>query len=61
MKQVERWAHFVRDNPKDWQKHHTRFINSIFQNHKEFFRRLASTPGGKEKIVKLRQLREKSL
>lgn len=55
--QVERWAKFVRENPNKWQEHHTKFINSLFLNHEEFFKKLASTPNGKEKILKLRKLK----
>lgn len=61
MEQVERWAKFVRENPNKWQKDHTEFINSLFLNHEEFFKKLAATPGGKEKILKLYNLKRKGL
>lgn len=53
MEQVERWAHFVRDNPTKWKKIHTEFINALFDKHYQFRERLLKTPGGKEKLVKL--------
>ena len=55
--QVERWAHFVRDNPTQWQKPHAEFINAIFDLHEQFRERLLKTPGGKEKYIKLRGIK----
>ena len=51
--QIERWAHFVRNNPTKWKKTHTEFINAIFDKHKQFKKRLLKTKGGKEKWKKL--------
>ena len=50
MQQVERWAHFVKDNPTKWRKIHTKFINAIFQEHEQFKERILKTPNGKEKL-----------
>ncbi len=53
MEQVEKWAYYVRDNPNDWKKIHTEFINALFKKQEDFIKRLAKTKGGKEKIIKL--------
>jgi hypothetical protein len=53
LEQVERWAHFVRNNPTKWKKIHTEFINAIFDKHEQFIARLLKTPDGKEKLKKL--------
>ena len=51
--QIERWAQFVKENPGEWQRHHTKFINAIFQQHKEVMERILKEKGGKEKIRKM--------
>jgi len=53
LEQIERWAHFVRDNPAKWKKIHTKFINSLFKKHYSFRERLLQTANGKEKLQKL--------
>ncbi len=53
MQQVERWAHFVRENPAKWKKAHTEFINALFQKNEEVIQRLLKQPGGKEKLKEL--------
>ena len=53
MEQVERWAYYVRDHPNDWKKPHTEFINALFKKQEDFIKRLAKTKEGKEKIIKL--------
>ncbi|HIJ11070.1 TPA: hypothetical protein HA278_03350 [Candidatus Woesearchaeota archaeon] len=53
MEQVERWAKFVRDNPTKWQKPHAEFIDALFQNQKRVLLELLKQPNGKEKIIKL--------
>ena len=53
--QIERWANFVRENPNKWKEEHTKFINAIFEKHKDFIDRLKATPGGEEKIKLLYQ------
>lgn len=52
MEHVVRWANYVRTNP-DWRKIHTQFINSQYDLAIKFIKRLAKQPGGKEKIIKL--------
>lgn len=53
MSQVERWANFVKNNPKKWKKIHTKFINAQFEKHRRFIRELLRQPGGFEKVVKM--------
>lgn len=59
MEQVERWAKFVKENPDKWRKEHTKFINALFENHYSFVDRLCKTPGGKEKLVKIYDIRNR--
>lgn len=59
MDQVERWALFVKKNPAKWKKIHTSFINSIFDKHKQFKERILETPGGKEKLAKLYNIKNR--
>lgn len=59
MEQVGRWAKFVRDNPTTWKKIHTKFINAIFDKERQFRERLLLTPNGKEKLEKLKEMRDK--
>ena len=53
MEQVERWANFVRDNPTQWKKIHTKFINALFQKNAEVIQRLLQQPNGKQKLIEL--------
>jgi len=50
---IERWVKFMKENPDKWRDIHTRFINSQLQMNREFLERLKKTPGGREKIIKL--------
>ena len=57
MEQVERWARFVRDNPrKVWKSEQGPFIDAQIIMANRFYSRLEKVPGGKEKIRKLRGL-----
>lgn len=53
MQQVERWANFVRENPTQWKKFHTAFINALFQKNGEVTQRILQQPNGKEKLIEL--------
>jgi len=56
--QVERWARFVRDNPRRvWKGEQARFIDSQIIMANRFYSRLEKTPGGKEKIQELRNMK----
>lgn len=49
---IKSWAHFVRAG-NDWKKIHTEFINAQFEMAHAFLKRLAKEKGGREKIIKL--------
>ena len=53
---VEKWANFVKEN-SNWKKIHTKFINSQFQIHKSFIKRLIKEKNGKEKIIKIYKIK----
>lgn len=53
IKSVERWANFVRENPKKWKAPHTEFINAQFQKADDFIKLLSKQKNGKKKIAKL--------
>lgn len=58
MEQVERWARFVRDNPRSvWKAEVGPLIDAQIMMAERFYSRLEKTPGGREKIRKLRELR----
>ncbi|MEK6905675.1 MAG: hypothetical protein AABX24_04710 [Nanoarchaeota archaeon] len=59
LQQVDRWAHFVKDNPTKWKKIHTGFINALFEKHDSFRNKLLQTPNGKEKLQKLYNIKNK--
>ncbi len=59
LQQVERWAHFVKENPTKWKKIHTEFIDAIFEKHDSFRNKLLQTPNGKEKLQKLYNIKNK--
>ncbi|MFH1439702.1 MAG: hypothetical protein ABIG89_03990 [Candidatus Woesearchaeota archaeon] len=53
LQSLEKWAHFVRNNPDKWKSIHTKFINAQFEKHREFLKRLLKLPDGEDKIIKL--------
>ncbi len=56
IEQVERWARFVRDNPrKIWKAEQIKLIDSQIIMANSFYSRLEKLPGGREKIRKLRR------
>ena len=53
--QIERWAKFVKSNPrKEWIKHLKPFIDSQIKKANDFFKKLAKTKEGREKIRKIK-------
>ncbi len=58
MEQVERWAHYVKTDPR-WRDAHDQFINAQYEMAHAFIKRLAKQPGGKEKIIKLYGIRNR--
>ena len=59
LEQIERWAHFVKNNPNKWEKEHTEFINALFEKHDQFRARLLKTPEGKKKMIELYNIKNK--
>ena len=53
LEQVERWAHFVKNNPDKWKNIHTEFINAQFEKHRRFIKNLLRQKDGFEKIIEL--------
>jgi hypothetical protein len=54
--QIERWAHYVKENPDSWKTKVKALIDSQITMAQRFYRNLAQTPEGREKIKKLRQI-----
>ncbi len=50
---VERWAYFVKNNPKTWKKIHSEFIDAQFIMSERFYDNLKKTKKGRDKIIKL--------
>ncbi len=55
--QIDRWVEYVRNSNGEWKKIHSQFINAQFEKANAFYKRLAKQPGGKEKIIKLRGIK----
>lgn len=58
MEFIERWATYVRTHP-DWKNIHTQFINAQFAKHYAVLEQLRKTPEGREKIVKLYNIKNR--
>lgn len=54
--QVERWAEYCRTH-SDWKQKLNRFINAQFELSRRFYKKLAETEEGREKIKELRNLK----
>jgi len=58
MEQVEKWAEFCRDNPRSvWIKQVKPLVDSQIIMANRFYKRLARTKGGREKIEELKRIR----
>lgn len=58
MEQVERWARFVKTNPRSvWIKQLKPLIDSQIIKANQFYKKLEMTREGREKIIKLRSFR----
>ena len=55
--QIERWAEFVRDNPDKWKPKFKDFIDAQIIMSRRFYKKLAETEEGREKIRLLRNLK----
>ncbi len=56
---VERWANFIKNNPRKWKKIHTEFIDSQFEKSEEFIKRLLKQKNGAEKIIRIYGIKNK--
>ena len=55
---VEYWVNYIRThNDKEWSRQQKNLIDSQFQIADRFYKELAETPEGREKIKKLRELK----
>lgn len=61
LEQIERWGKFVKENPNNWKKEHSEFIDAQIKKSWEFYDKLEKTENGKEKIKQLRGLSQNSL
>ena len=60
MEQVERWACFVRDNPKDkWKPAINDLIDSQYEIAQRFYKNLEKTEKGREVLERLKKERLK--
>ncbi len=50
---IERWVKFMKENPVRWRRIHAQFINAQFDNAHKFWERLLKTKNGKEKLIKI--------
>jgi hypothetical protein len=60
LEQIKRWAEYVKDN-SDWKKKHTEFINAQFEISSRFYKKLAETPEGREKVKELKKTQDEEL
>ena len=54
--QIERWARYVKENPTEWKKHLKPFIDSQIIIANRFYKKLAETEEGKQKIKLLKKI-----
>ena len=60
MEQVEKWAEFVRNNPREkWKKSVNLLMEATYQKADEFYERLKKTEKGREILEGLREERIK--
>ncbi len=50
---IQRWVAFMEKHPQQWKKIHTNFVNSQFEKHTSFLKRLLKEPNSKETIIAL--------
>ena len=54
--QIVRWANYVK-NHRDWKSKLKPFLDAQILMARRFYKKLAQTPDGREKILLLRELR----
>ena len=58
MEQVEKWAEFVRNNPREkWKRAVNLLVNAVYQKADEFYKNLEKTEKGREILERLRKAR----
>ncbi len=57
LEHVEKWAFHCKNNIKECQKELTPFINAQIENANKFYKKLAKTKNGKEKIKKIKRIK----
>ena len=61
MEQVEKWAEFVKRNPREkWKKAVNILVDSVYSKSQEFYIRLEKTAKGREILKRLRAERMKN-
>ena len=55
--QIERWAEYVKNNPKEWKKKLKPFLDAQIIMAKRFYSKLAETEEGRKKIELLRGIK----
>jgi len=55
--QIEKWAEYVKNNPDKWKKQLKPFLDAQIIIARRFYKNLAETKEGREKIKLLRNLK----
>ena len=58
--QIERWAEYVKNNPKEWKKKLKPFLDAQIIMARRFYSKLAETEEGRKKIELLRSIKIQS-
>ncbi|MEK6914297.1 MAG: hypothetical protein AABW83_01475 [Nanoarchaeota archaeon] len=53
--QIERWAEYIKKNPNKWKRKFKDFLDSQIIMSRRFYKKLAETENGKDKIKLLRR------
>jgi len=60
MEAVERWAEFVKNNPREeWKKSVNLLMNATYKKSNDFYKRLEQTEKGKKILERLKEERMK--
>jgi len=54
--QIEFWAHKCRQNVKECQRQVNKFVNAQIEIANSFYKRLAKTRNGRQKIMQLKRI-----
>jgi hypothetical protein len=57
--EIDRWIKYMKEHPGSWKKEHTRFIDAQFSKYRDFISRLLKEPDGKEKLVKVYNIKNR--